>query len=128
MFNRLNYERFGTNPNRKGFNSVKRQKSQRYLVVKKEEELTNTEPDFDEFNKIQFNEEQPEDDHHLILHEMFPQNHEFENDLEKKIEEPVVSSSIDTKHEIIKFKAMSQFLSNIDIQKSKKQSQKYSRN
>lgn len=125
MFNRLNYDRFGSNPTRNGYNSIKRQKSQRYLVVKREEQLTtNTEPDFDEFNKIEFNED---DEHHLILHEMFPEKQEFENDLEKKEEEPVVSSSINTNHEIIKLKAMSQFLSNIDIQKSKKQSQKYCR-
>lgn len=127
MFANINYERFGANPKRNGFSSVKRMKSQKYLVVKQAEQLTNTECDFDEFNKIEFNEEQTDEDHNLILHEMFPEKHEFENDLEKK-EEPVVSSSININHEIVKMKAMSQFLSNIDIQKSKKQSQKYSRN
>ena len=124
MFNRLDYTRFGSNPNRKGFNSVKRQKSQRYLVVPKQEQLTtNTEPDFDNFTAISFDEE-----HHLEYHDVFPDSvatEVFENNLERKEDE--IISVIDTKHEIIKMKTMTRFLQNIDIQKAKKTSQKYER-
>lgn len=127
MFDRLNYSRFGENLNRKGFNSVKRQKSQKYLAVKPAEQLTNMECDFDDFNKIEFNSEQ---EHHLEYHDVFPDSvatEVFENNLERK-EDDVVSSLIDVNHEIIKMKAMASFLQNINIQKAKKQSQKYSRN
>lgn len=130
MFNRLDYTRFGVNPNRNGFNSIKQRKSQRYLVVKQAEELTQTDCQsdvFDDFNKIEFSE--TKDEHNLEYHEMFPEpTQEFENNLEKQEEAPpVVSSSLNPNHEIIKMKAMSQFLNNLDIRKQKKQSQKYER-
>jgi hypothetical protein len=122
MFNKLDFTRFGSNSTRNGFHSIKRQKSQRYLVVKKQDELTNSEPDFDDFNKIEFHEEQ-----HIEYHEMYPEKNElFENNLEVKEEEPAVSL-INVNHEITKLKVMASFLQNIDIQKAKKQSQKYER-
>lgn len=126
MFNRLNYERFGTNKQRSGFNSIKRQKSQRYLVVKpqEEKEITNTECDFDSFTAISFDEE-----HHLEYHELFPEKQEeieYEKNLEQKQEEPT-PVNLDVRREILKMKTMTSFLQNIDIQKAKKQSQKYER-
>jgi hypothetical protein len=134
MFDRLSYERFGKpNPQRNGFNSIKRKKSQRYLAVKPLEELTNTEPDFDTFNKIEFQGEN-EDDHHLEYHDMFSSVQEekvFENNMKLQIEElpiPPPPVNLDVNHEILKYKAMTSFLQNINIQKSKKMSQKYSRN
>ena len=133
MFNRLSYERFSVNPHRNGFNSIKRPRSQRYIVVKpQEQEATNTEPDFDTFNKIEFGDEG--EDHHLEYHDMFSSVQEekvFENNMKLQIEElpiPPTPVNLDIDREILKMKTMTSFLQNINIQKSKKMSQKYSRN
>jgi len=125
MFNSINYNCFSSNSKRAGFRSVKREKSQRYLVVKPDEpkQESNFECDFDNFTAISFDEEP-----HLEYNDMFPEKPEekvFENDLEKK-EEPA-TVNLDVNNEILKMKTMTSFLQNINIQKAKKQSQKYER-
>lgn len=111
MFNNIDYNRFNLNNNRASFNSIKKKKSQKYMSVKTNIVDIN-EKDFDEFNKIEFEENEKE------IHEMYDEKPtEFNNNNNMNMINPVEEVNINDnimkslKTDILKKQTMLKFMS-----------------
>jgi hypothetical protein len=116
MLASISYERFGANPQRAGFNSLKRVKSKKYLSVSDIEPSDNDVVDM--FNQIEFTGQEDEQTIEQIYQEI-PDTFEHRNEI--KPPEPKIDHK---EREILKVKAMLQFM---QVSKSKNTEKKYAR-
>lgn len=129
MFSNIEYNRFSSNPNRSGFNSVKKRKPQKYMSVKliNNNELNNelnqiesVSPEYDSFNKIEFSDDDQK------LHEIYEEKTDLFEKQNMMTEIETVSENIKhVEHELLKMKSIVKFLDNHKSQKIKKFEKKY---
>lgn len=108
MFNNINYNRFGSNPNRAGFSSIKRAKSKKYLTVKLEEDQTENPP-----TELQFDETETFDQVYNNKDHTFEETNEMH-----EVTDPIPAITHEDR-ELMKMKTMLKFMES--SRKSKKQ-------
>lgn len=123
MFNSINYQRFSTSST--GFSSMKKEKpkSQRYMSVKTKIDLNEESPEFNDFNKIEFDKTDQE------IHEIYDAKPtEFNNNNEMNNIEPMEEINLNDniiknlKEDILKKQSLLKFMT-----KSSKNINKYER-